>query len=33
MSCEIRVIGNIVDVPAIRRCLFPTDDLRGYKIY
>lgn len=30
MSCEIKVIANITDIPAIKRSLFPTDDLRGY---
>ncbi|EFA10326.1 rab3 GTPase-activating protein non-catalytic subunit [Tribolium castaneum] len=29
MSCQINVTANIADVPAIRRCLFPTDDSRG----
>ncbi|KAK9880061.1 hypothetical protein WA026_008575 [Henosepilachna vigintioctopunctata] len=29
MSCQIRLVANIVDTEAIRRCLFPTDDKRG----
>ncbi|KAF5291197.1 hypothetical protein FQA39_LY14439 [Lamprigera yunnana] len=29
MSCQIKLTGNIPDIPAIRRCLFPTDDVRG----
>lgn len=29
MSCQIQQLGNIQDVSAIRRCLFPADDLKG----
>ncbi|KAK4875899.1 hypothetical protein RN001_012321 [Aquatica leii] len=29
MSCQIKLTGNIADIPTIRRCLFPTDDVRG----
>ncbi|CAG9761149.1 unnamed protein product [Ceutorhynchus assimilis] len=33
MSCEIRLIATIQNIPAIRRCLFPTDDYRGTEFW
>lgn len=29
MSCQIKISATIVDVPGVRRCLFPWDDNRG----
>ncbi|XP_044732271.1 rab3 GTPase-activating protein regulatory subunit [Chrysoperla carnea] len=29
MSCQVKGIAQLTDIDAIRRCLFPTDDLRG----
>lgn len=33
MSCQIKSAATIADIPTIRRCLFPTDDLRGRNVF